>query len=322
MNLLQAFDAGEAQTAKDLSARTDIDATFLDRILRHLSTGGVLDKVDEESYTAKARTKEISKPGASGAITFILEATFPYYARIPDSLRQRNWVPSTGPGNSLWKEASGTNQAYYEWLKNDPRRMTQFDGMVKGFADSRQPWVDVFPTEQLFVNEEQNCPVLVDVGGGRGHDIEEFLQKHPEAAGRLVLQDLPDTVNAARVSNSVQKMPHNFFMPQPIYNAHAYFLHSVLHNWPDDKCKEILLNLKSAMRKGYSRILVEDVVIQNNNPSQLSCAIDMRMLWNFGSGERSEKDWCELFASVGMRVCKVWFPSRDGPSIIEVEVAE
>lgn len=319
--------AGKPRTARELSESIQVDPGFLDRILRHLSTGGVVDKKEENYYAANGLTYELSTPRGSGFISFILENTFPYFARIPHSLAQRSWDLSNGNSVSLWREASGTNQDYYEWLSSNPSRLFQFKGMVEGFAESRQPWVEIYPTERLLVDtdgstNDEAVPILVDVGGGSGYDIEQFRRKHPQITHRLVLQDLPEVVHEAQVDRSICKIPHDFFQPQPIHHARAYFLHSVLHNWSDQKAKEVLLNLKPAMKPAYSRILVEEVVIRDNHPSQLSCAIDMRMLWNFGSGERSEREWQQLFSSVGMKINQIWYPMRDGASVIEVDVKD
>ena len=39
-----------------------------------------------------------------------------------------------------------------------------------------------------------NDILLVDVGGGKGHDLIKFSTKYPSARGRLVLQDLPSVI--------------------------------------------------------------------------------------------------------------------------------
>ena len=319
MKIFEALKESHGKlSVQNLAQNLDVEPLFLGRVMRHLVAAGILERLSADVYNMTDKSDEIAKPGASGAISFILETNFPFFAGIPAALRERNWRPSTSPTDSLWKSASGTGQTYYEWLAAQPHRMSQFEGMVQGFANSRQPWVEIYPTEQLFKDDDTSTPVFVDVGGGGGQDIEEFRQKHPHTAGRLILQDLPEVVRDTQTREGIEKQTHDFFTTQPIHGAHVYFLHSILHNWADDKCKEILLNLKPALKKSYSKIFVFDLVIRNNEPSQISCAIDMRMLWNFGSGERSESDWQQLFASAGMKIRHIWYPSRDGASIIEV----
>ncbi len=62
-----------------------------------------------------------------------------------------------------------------------------------------------------------NDILLVDVGGGNGHDLIRFLTKYPSAWGRLVLQDLPNPIqNLEGLSPGIQAMAHDFFTPQAI----------------------------------------------------------------------------------------------------------
>ena len=62
-----------------------------------------------------------------------------------------------------------------------------------------------------------NDILLVDVGGGNGHDLIRFLNKYPSAWGRLILQDLPNLIqNLEGLSPGIQAMGHDFFTPQVI----------------------------------------------------------------------------------------------------------
>ncbi|RAL03513.1 uncharacterized protein BO80DRAFT_442634 [Aspergillus ibericus CBS 121593] len=42
-----------------------------------------------------------------------------------------------------------------------------------------------------------------------------------------------------------------------LLGSRAYYLHSILHDWPDDVCHQILAPLKAAMVPGISRLLTE-----------------------------------------------------------------
>ena len=99
---------------------------------------------------------------------------------------------------------------------------------------SRADWWDddyVDIASVLATNSIQDGDVLlVDVGGGVGQDLLKFHAKHPDLRGRLILQDLPDVVNNAKVPEYIEAMGHDFFTPQPIHGAKAYYLHSILHD--------------------------------------------------------------------------------------------
>ena len=71
--------------------------------------------------------------------------------------------------------------------------------------------------DRLTENIGENDVLLVDVGGGRGHDLEALRARHPNLRGRLVLQDLPDTLKeVSEMENCFETCEYDFFTPQPI----------------------------------------------------------------------------------------------------------
>ena len=62
--------------------------------------------------------------------------------------------------------------------------------------------------------------MLVDVGGGRGHDVSAFRRRmgpeFPEG-GRVVLEDLPAVLeDAGKLEEGVEKVGYDFFTPQVV----------------------------------------------------------------------------------------------------------
>ncbi|KAI0972401.1 O-methyltransferase-domain-containing protein [Xylaria arbuscula] len=110
------------------------------------------------------------------------------------------------------------------------------------------PWPEVYDTNKLITGARLDRPLVVDVGGSKGHDLEKFHQKHPDIPqGTLVLQDLPEVLNSLTVDPAISICPHDSFASQPIKGAGAYYFHLVLHDWPDDRAAEILGNTADAM---------------------------------------------------------------------------
>lgn len=69
----------------------------------------------------------------------------------------------------------------------------------------------------------QQCPrgdqdvLLVDIGGGMGHDLEEFRTKNPKLPGRLVLQEWPEVITQITQNNPKIKITtYDVFTPRPI----------------------------------------------------------------------------------------------------------
>lgn len=110
-------------------------------------------------------------------------------------------------------------------------------------------------------------------------------------------------------------------MTEYFTGARAYYLHSVLHDWPDAKSLEILQNLKPAMKKGYSRLLINEHVILNKGAQAVSTGLDLLVMAVFSAAERTERQWVGLLTEAGFKLVKVWTFEPGTESLIEAEVA-
>lgn len=169
--------------------------------------------------------------------------------------------------------------------------------------------------------------LIVDVGGSSGHDLVGFRSKHPDISGRLVLQDLPEAISAAKAAGEIQAHgieaeEHDFFTPQDIKGARVYYLKMVLHDWPDEQCKSILENLKPALKEGHSRILLNEIIIPDTGAGWFETSVDMIMLCAHSAQERRERDWRTLVDGVGgLRVQRVWDVDGAVEKVVEVVLA-
>ena len=91
----------------------------------------------------------------------------------------------------------------------------------------------------------------------------------------------------------------------------------ILHDWPNDKAKTILKNIIPAMRKGYSKLLINEMVIPNVGSGYREAQYDWTMLACLSAMERDEKQWRNLLNSVGLEMVKIWSNPQTTESIIE-----
>lgn len=101
-----------------------------------------------------------------------------------------------------------------------------------------------------------------------------------------------------------------------------YFFHHILHDWSDSKCFEILASVKSAMKPGYSLLLLHEMIIPEIGASVFHAMLDLTMM-AFNSGmERTEKQFTELLNKAGFEVVKIWLPEghNDADGIVEAMV--
>ncbi|KAL9089186.1 MAG: hypothetical protein Q9159_002657 [Coniocarpon cinnabarinum] len=192
---------------------------------------------------------------------------------------------------------------------------------MKALNDYKHPWTNIFPVSELVKRTQPEHAILVDVVGGRGGDLEKVAQMFPDLPkGSLVLQDLPDVVKDLSLKPSIRAMPHDMFTSQPV-KATAYFLHTVLHDWPDDKASDILRNLHSAVERGRSSVLLYETVMTSTESELIKTASDLTMMCLLGAVERTEEMWKKVVEAAGFKIKKIWSNVGSMESVIELTLS-
>lgn len=90
-------------------------------------------------------------------------------------------------------------------------------------------WTDSYPAKIRLceqIEPSANAVLLVDIGGGNGHVLKDFVQDPAHRTGRLILQDLSSALgNADDLTQlSIEAMACDFFTPQPVKGIRSPFL--------------------------------------------------------------------------------------------------
>ena len=101
-----------------------------------------------------------------------------------------------------------------------------------------------------------------------------------------------------------------------------YFLKSILHDWPEKACLQILSNIAQAMR-GYphSKLLICEIVLPDQYPEPMMVMRDINMLL-IGGQERNISQWNALLTKAGYKILKVHGLGGENSSIIEALLDE
>ena len=73
----------------------------------------------------------------------------------------------------------------------------------------------------------------------------------------------------------------------------------------------------SAMRKGYSKVLINEVVIPAKAAPWEITSMDWCIMALFANSERTEDQWRVLLGSVGLKVAGIWTKEMAAGSLIE-----
>lgn len=170
-----------------------------------------------------------------------------------------------------------------------------------------------YPFDQdldTFPKSDPTAVLIVDVGGGNGRFLARIHDSYPTLAeyGKNVLQDLESVINevpeSLQTDNCFIAQAHDFFTPNPVQGARYYNLRSILHDWPDDLCREILLNIRSAMKPGYSKILIQGFVMKEVGYGIHESQLDLNMMI-FAGRERTMMDYEELLRGCGLKIGEI-----------------
>lgn len=74
------------------------------------------------------------------------------------------------------------------------------------------------------------------------------------------------------------------------------------------------------MVPGYSKLLIADIVIPEQNAPLRQSGLDIAMLFLHSGSQRSEAESRQLIERAGLKVNKIWLPPGDGDGIVEAEV--
>lgn len=77
-------------------------------------------------------------------------------------------------------------------------------------------WLDVVNFTEAAASVAPNRALFVDVGGNVGHQCMRLKARYLNVPGRIIVQDLEESVKAAQPIEGVEFMVHNFFNPQPV----------------------------------------------------------------------------------------------------------
>jgi hypothetical protein len=159
---------------------------------------------------------------------------------------------------------------------------------------------------------------VVDVAGGQGLLLKEILLACPAARG--ILLDQPQVIASAHqvpvsaeLTQRYRLVAGSFFECVP-ENGDAYLMKAILHDWDDDRSKEILRTCHRAMSP-KAKLLVIERVVGPPNESPEGKFSDLNMMVQYAALERTRQEFDDLLKSSGFDMIEV-VPTRSPLSIV------
>ncbi|KAJ5803372.1 uncharacterized protein N7503_005822 [Penicillium pulvis] len=315
---LKLFDAIAARAGRsngsvniyELAEETSAEPLLIVRIMRFLTVMSVVEEVCPGSYkpTSLAAALVSSSPLSAAMIHGTHFMTV--LSSLPEYFRTKGWESPIDAFDGPFQFAIESPH-YFEFLSSNPYYQQAFNTtMTMSFRRRGKDWFDVFPVANRLRVPGDSDPLLVDIGGGQGEDLKKFKAQFPTIPGKLFLQDLPAVAQGVQdLPAGIEVQDHDFFQVQPVKNAKAYFMRTVLHDWPDKQAAQILGRVRDAMGPD-SILLISETVLPESGALLSSVLSDMQMMGSFASLERTEAQWRALLEQAGLELVQTWFPDE------------
>ncbi|KAF2472655.1 S-adenosyl-L-methionine-dependent methyltransferase [Lindgomyces ingoldianus] len=310
-------------SAADLAMASSGSEKLIVRLLRPLAALGFVQEICENTWAANPVTEIMcTEPMRAGHI-HLWDQCNGSMAKMVSYFRANGYIQPDDPCAGPLQYAFGTEKNSFDHWRTQPEVIDNFNTFMTGVRAARPSWLDWWPVEsQIFKIELKDSDTLfVDVAGGRGHDLLNFKNKFPDKKGRLVLEDLPAVIDGIpTLDERIIVVKYDFFTPQPVKDALIYFFHFIMHDWSDDVCVKILSHTASAMKRGHSKVLINDFILPNEFCPLAMCGFDLAMMALHSGQERTESQWRALVARAGLEVLQVWSPENGGEGIVECQL--
>lgn len=131
-------------------------------------------------------------------------------------MKEMKYSTSVDPMHTVFQNAWKTDEHLIEWHWKQPEFLQHFNDYMVVNRNPNVSWLSVYPVEAEMKDWDPAAPVYVDIGGGVGHQCAQMKDRFPHTPGRVILQDLPHSIEKALDTPGVEKMAYNFFEPQPV----------------------------------------------------------------------------------------------------------
>ncbi|KAI1360459.1 S-adenosyl-L-methionine-dependent methyltransferase [Xylaria arbuscula] len=318
-------DNGRPKTSEELAAVTAANPTLVMRVARACVSMNMLDEQKSGVYMPNKMTEFLSKPEYQGGIIHCFDSAALSFAQLPSYLKTTGFQNPEDALDGPFQYATKCGSAF-TWLSERPENFRAFHAYVHAVRVHRPKWSDIYPVQERLIDglkQGGGASAFVDIGGGTGQILQDFSTHVPQYGGKLVLQERPEVIAAATnlgvAGCGIELHVHDFFTPQPIKGARAYFMRSVLHDWPDESCRKILGHLRMSWNPVIPRFLLTNVVA-DQGASWQHVAMDFFMMAQVSAQERTETEWRKLIEGCGLKVSGIYTKGEENEGLIEVVI--
>jgi hypothetical protein len=303
-------------SAHTLATEVKVDLSVITRTMRVILANGIAVETAPDEY-AHNMLSMVLQPQALGGFFLVCMDFQRTWVKLPEYLKSHTPTDLYDLKKSPFSYALGKEGlTYYEVLNEDEGQRKIWNNTMQQM-EKNMPILGMFPFATLKeqVEKEPERPFIVDIGSGKGQAMLAIETECPKFFGaKVILQDLPIVINSLKPEDIPGITPtiHDIFTPQPVKNAHVYFMRRLLHDFYIPVCLDILKNVVPAMGPD-SRLIICDMLV----PERVEIGGPMELYWldfslmTISGREKTLKEFNDMFEEVGLELVKV-YPSAVG----------
>jgi hypothetical protein len=285
--------AGGPRTAAELAAELHLDMDALFRLLRAISSLGMLSREGDGRFrlTALGERLRSDVPGSQRALIASELDTAHYlpWGRLEESVRTGGPVFEKVFSMKAWEYYRDRNPGEGRLFSENMTAMSQIEtrGILAAYSFG-------------------GARCIVDVGGAHGAFLAAALQQAPSARGILfdqtqVVAEADRVLGQFGVADRVQCIAGDFFGGLP-RGGDVYLLKHILHDWNDEDCVRILRRVREAMAPDGRVVVAELPLPEEGEATPIGVMLDLNMLLMLGGRERTAAEYAALFEQAGLRL--------------------
>jgi ubiquinone/menaquinone biosynthesis C-methylase UbiE len=291
--------AGGPLEATELASRVGADPGILRRLMRALSSFGVVAEAEDGSFS-NTEVGELLRKDAKGSLRNVAlglaeDAWYEAWEQLPGAVRD-GAVPF---------QRAFEGRSFWDVVEADPNVSARFNGFMIARTEA-------FAPELVAAFDFSQCSRVVDIGGGNGALTASVLLAYPGLQATVFdldtgLEGADAYLRKRGVRDRCELVSGDFFESVPV-DGDVYLLRHVLHDWDDDRAAAILATCRRGIRPGIPLLVIDQLLprrASNTSEDRYSFSLDLHMYVLFGARERTEDELRQMLDTAGFRVERV-----------------
>jgi len=274
----------------EIAKATKTKPQLLYRLLRALASFGFIKETCDQKYKSNNLSKILEQQDMQAMI-----------AMFQSEWHDNAWnclTQALRTGANAFELGNGV--ADFEYFKKNPKAAHQF---------SRANFIKTQEITKIVNSFDfSNYETVTDIGGGYNSLILHILQSNSHLRCTIVdLDYLKKEANRSITNNNLQDrcefIAGNFFENIPV-KSDVFILCNILHDWDDNRSKQILDNCQQAMDTS-SRLLIIEMVVPQGKQQSVATLMDLEVLVMGNGKERTHSEFQSLLEKTGLGICEM-----------------